>query len=124
VDARAKKLESALKSAKIRKPSHVYAVLVKAEPDEILFLLYHSALKPVQERMRNYFQKYVPAVLEITPEEWAAVDAKAGPKKASKAREEFITNRLDRRPKKPAPETLLPPPPVPEPVVSAGRRGR
>ncbi len=119
--ARAKKLETALRSARIRKPSHVYFLVAKAEPDEILFLMYHSALKPVQERLRNYFQKYVPLLLEVTPEEWAAVDGKAGPK-AKKAREEFITNRLDRRPKKP-----VPPPEPPPPVVEAPmniRRGR
>jgi len=120
VEARAKKLETALRSARIRKASQVYFIVVKAEPDEILFLMYHSALKPVQERLRNYFQKYVPALLEVTPEEWAAVDAKAGPK-AKKAREEFITNRLDRRPRK-----VVPPPEPPPPVVEAVnlRRGR
>src|SRR5262249_60585724 len=42
LETRAKKLESALKSARIRKPSHVYQVVSKAAPDEILFLLYHS----------------------------------------------------------------------------------
>jgi tRNA nucleotidyltransferase (CCA-adding enzyme) len=121
LEARAKKLEAALRSARIRKPSQVYFIVVKAEPDEILFLLYHSAIKPVQERLRNYFQKYVPALLEVTPEEWAAVDGKGGPK-AKKAREEFITNRLDRRPRKPVPPPLPPPPPVVETVNV--RRGR
>jgi tRNA nucleotidyltransferase (CCA-adding enzyme) len=121
LESRAKKLETALRSVRIRKASQVYFIVVKAEPDEILFLLYHSALKPVQERLRNYFQKYVPALLEVTPEEWAAVDGKASGPKAKKAREEFITNRLDRRPRKPAP-----PPEPPPPVVEAinVRRGR
>ncbi|HUI79435.1 MAG TPA: hypothetical protein VLY24_16030 [Bryobacteraceae bacterium] len=119
--ARAKKLESALRSARIRKASQVYFIAVKAEPDEILFLLYHSALKPVQERLRNYFQKYIPTLLEVTPEEWAAVDGKSGPK-AKKAREDFITNRLDRRVRKPAPAPEPPPPPVMEAVNV--RRGR
>jgi tRNA nucleotidyltransferase (CCA-adding enzyme) len=111
LEARAKKLETALRSARLRKASQVYFLLLKAEPDEVLFLLYHSALKPVQERLRNYFQKYVPAVQEITPEEWAAVDAKAGARR-NKAREEFVANRLDRRIRKP-----MPPPPPPPPVV-------
>jgi len=122
LESRAKKLEGALRSARIRKASQVYFIVVKAEPDEILFLLYHSALKPVQERLRNYFQKYVPALLEVTPEEWAAVNGKSGPK-AKKAREDFIANRLDRRVRKPAPP---PPPPAPPPVMQAApfRRGR
>jgi hypothetical protein len=33
----------------------------------------HCDPKPVQERLRNYFQKYLPAVQEITPEEWASM---------------------------------------------------
>jgi hypothetical protein len=73
----------------------------------VLFLLYHSALKPVQERLRNYYQKYLPAIEEITAEEWAALEGKPGTSRQHKAREEFIANRLDRRPpRKPAtPET-------------------
>jgi len=114
LEARAKKLESALRSARLRKASQVYFVLAKAEPDEILFLLYRSALKPVQERLRNYFQKYLPTLQEVTPEEWAAVDSKAGPRRA-KARDEFIANRLDRRVRKPAPVPA--PPPIVEPAV-------
>ncbi len=119
LELRAKKLESALRSARLRKASQVYFLLAKAAPDEVVFLLYRSALKPVQERLRNYFQKYVPAVLEITPEEWAAVDAKAGARR-NKAREEFIANRLDRRVRKPAP----PPPPPPITETTLVRRTR
>jgi hypothetical protein len=122
LDARAKKLETALRSQRIRKPSHVYHIVVGAAPDEVLFLLYHSAVKPVQERLRNYFQKYLPAVQEITPDEWAAVQGKPGTPKYAKAREEFITNRLDRRPKKVEPPPL-PPPPPPQELIGA-RRGR
>jgi tRNA nucleotidyltransferase (CCA-adding enzyme) len=120
LEARARKLETALRSQRLSKPSQVYFLLVKAAPDEVLFLLYHSAVKPVQERLRNYFQKYIPAVQEITPEEWAAVDSKAG-SRPSKAREEFVTNRLNRRPRKPAPAL-----PAPAPVVETAivRRSR
>jgi tRNA nucleotidyltransferase/poly(A) polymerase len=57
LEARARKLETALRSARIRKPSHVYHLLASAAPDEVLFLLYHSSLKPVQERLKSYFQK-------------------------------------------------------------------
>ncbi len=44
--------------------------------------------KPVQERLRNYFQKYLPALQEITPEEWATVEGKPGTPKHNKARED------------------------------------
>jgi tRNA nucleotidyltransferase (CCA-adding enzyme) len=118
LDARAKKLETALRSARIRKASQVYHIVAPAKPDEILFLLYHSTQKPVQERLKNYFQKYLPLVQEITPEEWAAVDGKPGTPKYQKAKDDFVSYRLDRRPpKKPEPP---PEPPVPEPVVMRG----
>ena len=119
LEARAKKLEAALRSPRIRKASQVYHLVTPAAPDEVLFLLYHSPAKPVQERLRNYFQKYLPAVQEITPEEWDALPVKPGTPKYAKARDEFISRHLDRRPKK-----VEPPPPPPVQEVVAVRRGR
>jgi tRNA nucleotidyltransferase (CCA-adding enzyme) len=122
LDAASRKLEQSLRSVRIRKPSQVYFLLTKARPDEILFLLYHSPYKPVQERIRNYFQKYLPTVQEFPPEEWAAAESKAGPRKnADKVREEIITNLLDRRPRPPSPPgtPMGPPPPV---IEAAGIR--
>ncbi len=120
LEARAKKLESALKSARIRKPSQVFHLVVDAAPDETLYLLFRSQQKPVQERLKSYFQKYLPAIQEITPEEWAAIEGKPGTPKHAKAQEEFITQRLDRRPKKPVPVEEQPPTPEP----AGMRRGR
>ena len=116
LEARSKKLESMLKSARIRKASQVYRIVSVAHPDEVLFLLYHSTLRQVQERLRNYFQKSLVTLQEITPEEWATVEGKPGTPKYAKAREDFIANRLDRRVKKP-PEP--PPPPTPPPPPSS-----
>lgn len=126
LEAHSKKLETALRSARIRKPSQVYHIVNAAEPDEILLTLYRSMLKPVQERLRSYFQKYLPAIQEITPEEWATVEGKPGTPKYQKARDQFVTNRLDRRPpKKPAEdeeEAIAPPvAPLPEPVLARRR---
>jgi tRNA nucleotidyltransferase (CCA-adding enzyme) len=123
IEARAKKLETALRSPRIRKPSHVYHVVAAAAPEEVLFVLYHSALKPVQERLRNHFQKYLPMVQEIPPEEWATIEGKPGTPKYVKAREEFISERVNRKPPKPV-EELPPPvePPAPEPMARG--RGR
>jgi tRNA nucleotidyltransferase/poly(A) polymerase len=118
LDSRARKLESALKSARIRKPSHVYHILSKAAPDEVLFLLYHSAYKPVQERIRNHYQKYLPAVQEMTPEDFAGLTGTPGTPKHERAREELIATRLDRRPRKPVV------PEAPPPVEAAAMRGR
>jgi tRNA nucleotidyltransferase/poly(A) polymerase len=117
LEARSKKLESVLWSARIRKPSQVYHLVSAAEADEALFVLYHSVLKPVQERLRNHFQKYLPAVQEITADEWASVGGAPGTPRYRKACREFITRRLDRRAPKPAT-----PPDVPQPEP-APRRG-
>jgi len=121
LDARSKKLAAALRSPRIRKPSQVYQLVSTAAPDQVMFLMYASPLKPVQDRLRAYFQKYLPAVEEITPEEWATV-VEPKPSRQQKAREEFIANRLDRRaPRKPAvPDPV--PPPAPEPFMA--RRAR
>ena len=122
IEARSKKLESALRSARLRKPSQVYHLVAGAPPEEILFLLYHSTVKLVQDRLRSYYQKYLPMVQEITPEDWATVEGKPGTPKYAKAREDFVSNRLDRRPPRKPPEEPPPPPPAPEPVVV--RRGK
>jgi tRNA nucleotidyltransferase/poly(A) polymerase len=122
LEARSKKLENALKSPRIRKPSHVYQVASPAAPDEVIFLLYHSTQKPVQERLRNYFQKYLPLVQEIPPEEFAKIEGKPGTPKYHKAREEFIAVQLDKRPKKPPEPALLPPPPPEPPGPRRGPR--
>jgi hypothetical protein len=123
IEARGKKLEAALRAPRVSKPSQVYHILAGAAPEDVLFVLYHSALKPVQERLRNHFQKYALTVQEITPEEWATIEAKPGTPKYAKAREEFISEILNRKPPKPVEEEVPPtPPPVPEPAM--GRRGK
>ena len=123
LDARSKKLETALRSARLRKPSQIYQLVSAAASDEVLFLLYHSVLKPVQERLRNHFHKYLPAVQEITAEEWASVPGTPGTPRYQKARQEFINRRLDRRVPKPA----APPadaPPAPVATQGSGWRGQ
>jgi hypothetical protein len=123
LETRAKKLGAALHAPSIRKPSHVYHILVNAVPEEVLFVLYHSTAKPVQERLRTYFEKLLPLAQEITPEEWATIEVKPGTPKYAKARDEFLNERLNRKPPKPVEEEpAAVPAPTPEPVV--GRRGR
>ena len=125
LEVRARKLETAVRSTKIRKPSHVYHLAAAAQPDEILLLLYRSTFKPVQERLRSYFQKYLPLVQEITPEEWESVPAKPGTAKYAKAREDFLSERLNRKPRKPEAEEeseAAAPPPLAE--AANGRKAR
>jgi tRNA nucleotidyltransferase/poly(A) polymerase len=117
LEPRARKLESALKSARVRKPSHVYQILSKAAGDEVCFVLYRSQYRPVQERVRNYFQKYLPLAQEFTKS-----DQMAGTS-GDRARQELLAAHLDRRVRKPEP--VAPPPPPPPVVEVAGpRRGK
>jgi tRNA nucleotidyltransferase/poly(A) polymerase len=111
LEAAAKKLEKDLKSPKLQKPSQLYQVMTKAPGELVMWLLVYSEQRLVQDRIRNYFQKYLPASLEITDEMVAAGGATPGTPKFAKAREEMILTRLDSRPKKPAPEPEPPPPP-------------
>jgi tRNA nucleotidyltransferase (CCA-adding enzyme) len=109
--ADAKKLESLLKSAKMQKPSHVYFALEPASGDLILYLMYLSTQRIVQDRIRNYLQKYLPAAQEVS------VDVPVG-----KARTEAITKHLNARPKKVPVEIVEPEPPPPAPRGFSARR--
>jgi hypothetical protein len=115
--ARAKKLETALKSARLKKPSQIYDVLSKAPADEVQYLLYQSTQRLVQDRIRNYFQKYLALAQEITDAEVEAKGVVPGTPKFKKLKTEMTVARLDGRTKKP-----VPPPPPPEPMTP-GRRG-
>ncbi len=112
LDERAKKFEKELKSPKLQKPSHVYHVLVKSPGDLILYLLAHSSERLVQDRIKNYLQKYLPSAQEVTEKDVAAGGATPGTPKFQKLREQMIITKLDSRPKKV-------PPPVEAPAPSA-----
>jgi tRNA nucleotidyltransferase/poly(A) polymerase len=115
LEPRAKKLEQALKSARVRKPSQVYQILSKAPGDEVCFVLYRSQYRPVQERVRNYFQKYLPLAQELSKSD--LIVAATG----EKAKHELLAAQLDRRPRKPP----VPPAPAAPPVEVVTRgRGR
>ena len=120
LEAAAKKLDRELKSPKLQKPSQLYKAIVKAPGEQILYLAVYSAQRIVQDRIRNYFQKYLPATAEITDEMVAAAGAALGTPKFQKVKEEMILKRLDARPKKPEP---VPEPPPPPPPMSSFARG-
>jgi hypothetical protein len=94
--------------------------VVKTPGEQILYLAVYSTQRIVQDRIRNYFQKYLPAAAEITDEMVAATGVAAGTPKFQKAKEEMILKRLDARPKKPEP---VPEPPPPPPPMSSFARG-
>jgi len=109
--SRAKKLETALKSTRITKPSHVYDALKDATANEVLMVLYDSAHRVVQDRIRAYYSKYLPLAQEVTEEQVAATGLKPGTPKFEKTFRDMVTTHLNARPKK------IPPP---EPEVIAG----
>jgi len=113
--SRAKKLETALKSARITKPSHVYEALKDATADEVLMVLYDSGQRVVQDRIRAYYQKYLPLAQEVTEEQVAATGVKPGSPKFEKAFRAMVIAHLNARPKKiPPPEPeVIPAPPAP-----------
>ncbi|MGA2327899.1 MAG: hypothetical protein ABSH05_16590 [Bryobacteraceae bacterium] len=104
LEARARKLEKELKSPKLGRPSQVYQALSKAPGDQILFLLIRSPLRLVQDRVRNYLQKYLPLAQEVTDEEVRAKGVEPGTPKFQKAKDELISAKLNARPKKVVPE--------------------
>jgi hypothetical protein len=75
--------------------------------------LYRSQQRTVQDRIRNYLQKYYPAAQEVSDAEVEKAGAKPGTAKYHKLKDDLITARLNTR-KKPAP---------PEPVEPAGHPG-
>ena len=111
LEAAAKKRESALKSPKIHKPSQVWEALKDADTAEVLMVVYESGLRVVQDRIRAYYQKYLPAAQEITEEQVIAAGHKPGTPKFEKAYQAMVVTRLNARPKKVEPEPEPPPPP-------------
>jgi tRNA nucleotidyltransferase (CCA-adding enzyme) len=117
LEAKAKKLESVLKSAKLQKPSKFFAAASAAPGEQLLFLLVRSQQRIVQDRIRNFLQKHLSIAQEVTDAVVTEVSGlEPGSPKFHKAKDELIRTRLDARPKKvvvePEPEQLPPPPPA------------
>jgi len=124
LDARSKKVAAELKVPKLAKPSLLYAAAQRAEGAELVYLLYKSTERIVQDRIKNYVQKYLPAALEVTNEEVTeATNLEPGSAKFEKAKAAFIAKKLDARPKKIVEELpLVPPAPQHPPLVASARR--
>ena len=121
LEANAKKLEKAIKSAKLKKPSLIYRALIAQPAEEILWVLARSGERLVQDRVKNYLQKYITVAAEVTDAEVTGVAADSP--KFKKAKDDLVNKRLDARPKKiVVPDPALPPPPPP--IVGRGRGSR
>jgi tRNA nucleotidyltransferase/poly(A) polymerase len=124
LEPRAKKLEHALKSPRLRLPSQIYQALIKAPGDELLFLLYRSPQRTVQDRIRNYLQKYYPTAQEVTDADVEKAGGKPGTPKYAKLKEELIVTRLNTRKKPAPPPPLEPAAPMGAPATAGGRDRR
>jgi tRNA nucleotidyltransferase (CCA-adding enzyme) len=125
LEPRSRKLDRELKSAKLQKASRIYQALSHAPGDQVLFLLLRSPQRLVQDRIRNFLQKHLPAALEITDLDVIAAGVQPGTPKFQKAKDELIATRLDARPRKvePPPEPVEAPP-VPAPAPPPKFRGQ
>lgn len=114
MQARARKLEKTLQSAKLQKASQVYSLLAPEKGETVVFLYLTTQQRLVQDRIRNYLQKYILAASEVTSEEVEAEGLKPDSPKFAKRKAEKIAARLDARPRKaPEPPILIPELPVP-----------
>jgi len=121
LESRAAKIEKELATAKLQRPSALYAILTKVPGELILFLLMRSSQRLVLDRVKNYLQKYLPVAQEVTEKD--VVGAEPGTPKFEKLYQKLIAARLDARPKKVVVEEP-PPPPPPGPSRRSASFGR
>jgi len=116
LEARSKKLETALKSAKLKKASLVYQLLRDAPGEEVLFLMMRTSQRLVHDRIKNFLTKYLTVAHEVPEKDLAALGLDPSTAKYKKAKDDLIFAYLDGRIRKPEP----PPEPLPGP---GGPRG-
>ncbi len=109
LESKASKVERELATAKITRPSALYALLHKVPGEIVLLLLARSGQRLVLDRIKNYLQKYLPAAQEITGQDVIEKGGVPGTPKFEKLRTQLIAARLDAKPKKVVVEE---PPPV------------
>jgi tRNA nucleotidyltransferase/poly(A) polymerase len=105
--ARSAKLEKEIASASMHKASKLYALLKNAPGEQVTYLALRSTQRGVQDRIRNFLTKYVPAAQEITDLQVIEAGFTVGTPKFEKAKAEMIAKRLDARPKKPEAEAEI-----------------
>jgi tRNA nucleotidyltransferase (CCA-adding enzyme) len=110
IDVKVRSLETALKSAKLQKASLVYAALADAPAEVIFVLLGKTSVRLVQDRIKNYLQKYLPTALEVTDEDLVREGVDPQSPKGLKMRKQLIASRLDSRPRRNATDSVYNPP--------------
>lgn len=108
LDGKAKKLDAELKTPRMARPSNLWELLHEASVDEVMTVLMHSTARPVQDRIRAWFEKYQPMAAEVTDEEVEATGVKPGTPKFEKTKAAMIAALLNAKPKKDEPEEEAP----------------
>lgn len=124
LEGKAAKVEKELATARLTRPSALYAIASKVPGEILLFLLMRSSQRLVLDRVKNYLQKYLPAAQEITERDVIEKGAEPGTPKYAKLHQQLIKARLDARPKKVVVEEPPAPPPPPPGRRSASSFGR
>lgn len=124
LENRASKVEKALATAKLQRPSALYFALSHVAGEILLFLLMRSGQRLVLDRLKNYLQKYLPAAQEVTEKDVLERGAQRGTPKFAKLQQQMIAARLDARPKKVVIEEAPPPPPLSGPGRRSASFGR
>ncbi len=124
LEARASKFEKELAVAKINRPSTLYTLLSKVPGEVLIYSSMKSSQRIIVDRLKNYFQKYLPTAQEVTPADVMGQGGQPGTAKYDKIYKELIAARLDARPKKVVVEEPPPPPPPPPGRRTASSFGR
>jgi tRNA nucleotidyltransferase (CCA-adding enzyme) len=120
LDAQATALETTLRAPGVQRPSVVWETLSAAGMDEILLVLHRSPVRVVQDRIRAYFEKYLPMSQDVTDEQVVEAGGKPGTAKFEKLKRSLVTAHLNARPKK----VEVPEPEIVAPVLVFGGPGR
>jgi tRNA nucleotidyltransferase/poly(A) polymerase len=118
LELRAKKAEKEIATLKSHRPSVHYWLLSKMPGEVLVFILIRSGQRVVLDRIKNYFQKYLPLAQEVTEKDVLDTGAQPGTPKYAKVHQQLVSAKLDARPKK-----VIEEPPPPPPVVQGRRSG-
>lgn len=124
LESRSAKFEKELAAAKINRPSALYTFLSKIPGEVLIYASMKSSQRIVVDRLKNYFQKYLPTAQEVTAEDVIEQGGQPGTAKFDKIYKELVAARLDARPKKVVVEEPPPPPPPPPGRRTASSFGR
>jgi tRNA nucleotidyltransferase (CCA-adding enzyme) len=98
------RLEKKLMALSGTKIDEIYLMLHHAPPEEVTYLFVHSRQRLVQDRIKNFLQKYLWIAQEVPDQEVIEEGAEPGTAKFEKIKAKIIAKRVRAKPKKTAEE--------------------